>query len=114
MLVCLLLVAVLVRWVDRPDARWSFLAGLLCGLTAVLKPEIMFAGGIVMLTGFLLHGCRHGWPRAAVWVAWISGFTLPSGVFFVYFLFHFSLGEALAATGNAWLSAKSAAHVSNP
>jgi hypothetical protein len=109
-LVSLLLVAVLVRWLERPDVSTSVSAGLLCGLTAVLKPEFMLAAGIVMLAALLLHGWRHGAPKRSVWIAWFVGAVLPSLGFFAYFLSHLSPGEAFAATSNAWLSVTDGAH----
>jgi len=103
--VCVLLVAVLARWVDAPSVRASLLAGFLCGLTAVLKPEIMLAAGAVMLAALTLRWWRQGPPDRTIWLAWAGGAVLPSAGFFVYFLFHLPLGEALRAAGNGWLSA---------
>ena len=56
-LVCLLLVLTLSWWLDVPSAARAALAGLLLGLTVVLKPEIMLAAALV--TG---AAAPHGVP----------------------------------------------------
>ena len=109
-LVCLALVAVLARWLERPTVRTSAFVGGLVGLTAILKPEIMLAAGLLLLTGLVLHGWRHGWPRAAHWGALAVGLVVPSVGFFAYFLLSFPAGEALAVTAKAWLNVASSSH----
>src|SRR5438105_3626205 len=47
MLICLLLCLILVRAAENLTISRSFLAGGLLGLTAVLKPEFMLAGGLM-------------------------------------------------------------------
>jgi len=60
MLVCLLLLAGLVRWLDDATPRRSLLVGLLLGLTAVLKPEFMLAGGLVTIAAGLIRWRHRG------------------------------------------------------
>jgi len=69
-LVCLLLVIVLVRWLDRPTIASAAGAGCLFGLTAVLKPEIMLSAGLVTCAAILLGRMRSNplpVSQAAAW-----------------------------------------------
>lgn len=113
-LACLLLVTALGRWVEVPSVRRSWLAGVPLGLTLVLKPEIIFAGAVVTLAALALGWRRHGRPRGAVWLALAGGALLPSMGFLIYFSLHMSVGQAFAATGNAWLSLFGGTHTHIP
>src|SRR5205807_9303435 len=53
LLLCLLLAFALSAWIDRITGWRAFLLGLLLGLTALLKIEILFAAGIITLTGII-------------------------------------------------------------
>jgi hypothetical protein len=104
LLVCLLLVVVLVRWIDRTTAGGSFLAGGLLGLTLVLKPEIVLAGALVTVAAGLVRHRQRGPLSFRVWIAWIAGVFLPSAGFAAYFSRTSSWWEALAYSSRAWLS----------
>ena len=103
-LVCLALVMALGAWLERPTRPKSFIAGLLLGLTLVLKPEFILAGGAVTAVAFVLHWRRPGgitWRGGAIFAA---GALLPTAAFTVYFSRHFPLGEAVLGAGRAWAS----------
>jgi hypothetical protein len=103
-LTCLLLVLVLTRWVDNPTVRSSVLAGGLFGLTALLKPEIMFAAASMTLAAALVRWRYLGLPAARVAVAWAMASAIPTAAFTLYFSIFFDWGAALAAAGHGWLS----------
>ncbi len=66
------------RWVEEATLFRSFLAGGLLGLTAVLKPEIMLAGGLVTLAAVGIRSWqrrRLSFPGGA---AWAVGAILPT------------------------------------
>jgi uncharacterized membrane protein len=105
LLVCLLLVLVLVRWVEESALGWSFWAGLLFGLTLVLKPEIALVGGLSLLAAGLAK-CRLGTPPGARALAVMGcGAILPTLGFTVYFATHMPWMEAAGAACRAWLNA---------
>ncbi|HEY1792676.1 MAG TPA: hypothetical protein VGG34_07140 [Opitutaceae bacterium] len=115
MLACAALLLVLYSWLERP-ARWHApAAGLLFGVTAVLKPEIMLAAGVVTaaaLGAALLAGARPGWRQAALWAA---GAAAPTALFAAYFSLHVASGEAVAYSCRAWLNVvASTRYVSDP
>jgi hypothetical protein len=102
MLVGLLLVARLVAWVERPTAVRSFVVGGLWGLTAVLKPEIMLAAGLVMLAAIIMQRRRHqSWPPGAI-LAWAAGAVLPTVAFALFFSTQVPWASALALACRAW------------
>lgn len=107
LLVCLLLVAVLSGWMETATPRRSFVAGLLFGLSAVLKPEIVLAAGLV--TGVAYMGqrwFRRPLGRAAIG-AWLVGAVLPTAGFAVYFSTQVPWGQAGQFACRAWLNAAS-------
>ncbi|MGD1019430.1 MAG: hypothetical protein ABSA12_08935 [Verrucomicrobiia bacterium] len=104
MLILLLLVAVLMRWLAKPVNKWCPLAGFLFGLTAVLKPEIMLAAGLLTATAAVLHRRGAGRLTIAGLGAWAIGAVLPTLVFAGYFLRHLPVMEAWAAACHAWLT----------
>jgi hypothetical protein len=84
-LICLLLVMILVRWVEDATLRRSFVAGVLCGLTAVLKPEIMLAAGLITFTAVVVQWWHRKPLRLRTIIAWAGGAALPTLGFIVYF-----------------------------
>ena len=105
LLVCLALTAVLVSLLRRSGTGKSAVAGLLFGLTAVLKAEIILAGAVVVATAGLLHWRQHG-GRATLRLGWAfaAAALLPSVVFFAYFSRQLPASDALFSTGRAWLN----------
>jgi hypothetical protein len=113
MLVCLLLVAVLFRWVEEATPLRSFLAGGLFGLTAVLKPEIMLAGGAVTLAAMAIrHRQRKGWSLRGG-AAWAAGAILPTALFAAYFSTRVPFKAAVMMACRAWLNIASTAGYTN-
>ena len=105
MLACLLLVAVLSRWVEAATPGRSFLAGGLFGLTAVLKPEIMLAGGVVTSAAVAMRSWqRRPWSNRAT-VAWAVGAVLPTAAFAAYFATAVPWTTALKMACRVWMSA---------
>jgi hypothetical protein len=76
----------------------------LFGISAVLKPEILFAAGLVTLAACLVRW-RSGPPlRLADGAAWALGAVVPTAVFAIYFSLFEPWGAALAWACRAWLS----------
>lgn len=105
MLVLLLLLAVLGRWLERPGAGGAFLAGLLFGVTLLLKPEIILAAGVAGSVAWLLRRAAGGRLTGAELAAGIAGALLPTAAFAGFFARHFAPGEAVLAAGRAWANA---------
>ena len=103
-LVTLALTVALNRWREQPT-RWKCLgAGLLFGLTWVLKPEFMLAGGVVTTVAFVLARRRLGGLPSADLAVFIVGALAPTACFSAYFSRYFPLFEAVEAAGRAWSS----------
>ncbi len=102
MLVVLLLALIAVRWCRQKSPGLAFFLGLGGGLTAVLKPEFMLAGGLL---GFGALGLRW-WQRLHVSVAEYSlilcGLALPTMAFAAWFARGESWGAAFIHAGQAW------------
>lgn len=105
LLVCLLLVAMLPAWVEHATPRRSFLAGGLFGLSAVLKPEIVLAAGLVSLVAFAVQRWQRRPLRLAAIGAWIAGAMLPTAVFAIYFSTRVPWASAWGFACRAWLNA---------
>jgi hypothetical protein len=93
-------------------ARWKFfVAGLLCGVAVLLKPEIILAAGAVTAGAVLLLALKRfrllppaAWARAGG--LFLLGGVLP--MLLAALLFHvragFSWSESLADANNAWIT----------
>jgi len=103
-LVCILLVIALARWLDRPAVPPAALAGLLFGLTAVLKPEIMLSAGIVTGAALLLNRIQSKALPVSNAVAWVAAAALPTIAFCAYFSAHVPFRDALVFAGRAWIN----------
>ncbi len=110
-LVLLLLALALLKWVERPTGRRSFAAGLLLGITVVLKPEPLLAAGVATAAAGVLFilgrkgsplRFEHSVPR--IIAGWLLGTALPTLFFTAFFLRVMAIGEAFRAAGNAWLA----------
>ncbi len=105
LLLCLLLTFLLVRWVEDATPLRSFFAGTLLGLTALLKPEILFAAGAVT-TVAVIEKCRSSSRSSANAIAaWTIGALLPTAGFTAYFSNFFPFHQALLIACRGWLSA---------
>ena len=103
-LVLLLLLAVLARLIENSSRLDEFLAGLLLGLTSLLKIEIFFAALILTLAGFALCRQRERHIGVRSVVAWIAGSVLPTFLFLGWFLKNLPLRDALGAAGHVFLN----------
>jgi hypothetical protein len=101
-LVCLLLLGSLIRWLEEPGRRRSAVVGFLLGLTAVLKPEFMLAGGLLLGTVFLLRRQSGPSPGRAYLGSGVLGFILPTLFFVLWFALQLPFPEALRAATGAW------------
>ncbi len=104
LLVLLLLVAALERWRIHSNRFWSFSVGLLLGLTAMLKIEILLAAFLLVIAAAVLQwrlGRRldHGGL-----VAFLAGVLIPTLLFVGYFAGRLPPREAWAAAGHLWLN----------
>lgn len=104
LLVVLALTLVLVRWLEQPSASRSACAGLLLGLTAVLKPEFMLSGAVVTLAAVVLRLRSGGRPGARAVLAWSACLLLPTVAFWLEFARHMGWSDAFLAAGRAWVS----------
>jgi hypothetical protein len=104
LLVCLMLVAVLPAWVEQATVRRSFLAGGLFGLSAVLKPEIMLAAGLVTLATLAVQRWRRRPLGSGAVGAWAAGAVLPTAAFALYFSTQAPWRAALGMACRAWWS----------
>lgn len=101
LLACVALVYVMLRWRRRQSVGLAAAAGLLLGLTAVLKIECLVAAALVAAAGMLVRwGARQHttWREAA---AFGLGAVLPMAAFAVYFSFYLAWDDALATAAQA-------------
>jgi len=110
--VCLLLIVALTRWKRNPTLSWSFIAGFLFGLTTVLKPEFMLAGGLVTLAAILTGSRENIRSILGPIGAWAAGAVLPAIGFALFFGSVLPWKEALSATSHAWLGWVTASPIS--
>jgi hypothetical protein len=104
LLVCVLLALALGRWLAAPGPAWAATAGLLLGLSAVLKPEILLAAGAVTAGALWLGFRSAGIPKPSSVAAWAAGAAVPTASFWAYFAEHASAGEALRYACRGWLA----------
>ena len=104
LLVCLGLVAVLAAGVEQATVWRSFMAGGLFGLSAVLKPEIMLAAGLVTLAALALQRWSRRPLGATAVGPWAVGAVLPTAAFTLYFSTQAPWRAALGMAGRAWWS----------
>jgi hypothetical protein len=104
MLVCLLLVITLGPWVEKPSRPRMAAAGLLFGLGAVLKPEVLVAAGLVTGAAVVLAARRRNFPGVAGAALWIGCAALPSTAFWAYFSAYFPWRHALSISCRGWLT----------
>jgi len=103
LLVCLLLAIMLVRWVENATFGVSLCAGILFGLTFVLKPEIALAGGLSILVAWLAKYLYGNLPSACAMAIMALGTIFPTIAFVIYFAFFMPWTEAVRAACHGWL-----------
>ncbi len=103
LLVALALTLVLTRWVGKPTPSMTFVAGFLYGLSFVLKPEFILAGGLVSLVALLVRWRSYSRPGALSALAGIIGLILPTLGFTAYFSLFLPFRDAVSAACQAWL-----------
>ena len=112
-LVCLVLAFVLVRWIENATRAGSFLAGLLFGLTLILKPEFM-VGGAPLIAAAIPIRAWSGQPVRIVDLALMAlGALAPTLVFVAFFAHSMSLPDSVGAAGRAWVNALTPNRFSN-
>jgi hypothetical protein len=105
LLLCLALTFVLLKWRDKATPFRAFLAGAFLGLTALLKPEILLAAGLVTVAAAIAL-CRDGRrPSAATIAIWALGVLLPTAGFTAFFCLFLPFKEALSGACRGWLNA---------
>ena len=102
--VSLLLLWALAEWIQRISGKMSFLAGLCWGLTAVLKPEFILAGGFMVLAALVYRTCYFGFPAAKILLAAFLGVIVPTFLFTLYIATYLPVNVAFAAACHAWLN----------
>ena len=104
-LVCLALVPALGRWMARPGAARAVLPGLLLGLAAVLKAEILLAAAVVTVAAALIGGMRGRSRLAPSALAWAGGAAFPTLAFWAFFAAAMPILPALECACRGWLGA---------
>src|SRR6266404_4021904 len=104
MLISLMLCYGLFIWIKKPTPAGSFICGLLSGSTLVLKPEFIFAAGLMTCLAALARWCWQGLLGIKTVGAWMIGLLLPSALFAIYFVQFLPWTRALRVTSQAWLS----------
>lgn len=114
MLICLLLCFALFRWVESPTGARSFLAGLLFGVTVVLKPEFILASTVMTCLARLAYWKRHGLLKASALFYWATAALFPTALFSCYFSCFMPWDRAISASSRAWLNALDSSLSSDP
>lgn len=103
LLVTLALLSVLANWIVRPTLATSLLAGLLAGMSLLLKPEFMLSVTVLVAVALTLRWRYFALPKLSGIALMLSGSFIPSAVSFLYFLRYFPARQAFAWTGHAWV-----------
>jgi hypothetical protein len=104
LLTCVLLVLALGRWLSRPSAGAAFASGLLLGLAAVLKPEILLAAGAATVAAAAVRLARRPPIPWREGVPWFAGALAPTAAFWALFARTETPGRAFSYACRAWLS----------
>ena len=102
-LVCLALVTLLPDWIGRVSSGRAFAAGLLGGLTAVLKPEFMVAAAALVLAAVALKRRAVRLRPGEAW-ALVAGAVLPTAAFALYFSTRIPPWPALRLACRGWIN----------
>jgi hypothetical protein len=101
-LLLLLTAFVMVRWCRKPSRPLALLLGLCGGVAAVLKPEIMLAGGILGIAAFLVRERQGQRVGAAECALLLAGAALPTLGCAAWLARGESWKAALADSCHAW------------
>jgi hypothetical protein len=104
MLVLVLLVGLCFRFLQRPSRRYSAACGGLAGLTLVLKPEFVLAGGVVSAMTCALFFMRARGGAMRWFGSWLVGAMAPTLFFLLFFSRHLPLTDAWSAACRAWIN----------
>jgi hypothetical protein len=102
--VSLLLIFALAEWIQKPNIKISFIAGLCWGLTAVLKPEFILAGGLMVMGALAWRAYSYGIPAFKCIAIAFLGMVLPTVLFGLYIASYMPISSAFAAASHAWLN----------
>ena len=101
-LLLLLTAFVMVRWCRKSSRPLALLLGLCGGVAAVLKPEIMLAGGILAIAAFLVRERQGQRTGAAECALLLAGVALPTLGCAAWLARGESWKAALADSCHAW------------
>src|SRR6266496_2784158 len=113
-LICLLLCFALLGWVEKPTPARSFVSGLLLGGTIVLKPEFIFAAGVMTCLTALALWKSHSLPGVRLLSCWAIAALLPAALFTFYFTRFMPWTRAVSASSQAWLNVLNKSFNSSP
>ena len=114
MLICLLLCFALAALIKKTTLARSFFAGLLFGMTLVLKPEFILAAiALTVLAGLVHRKCADS-ASVGVFFSWTLGALLPTASFTFYFARFMPWSRAAAAASRAWLNALDTSLTADP
>jgi hypothetical protein len=102
MLLMLLTSFVAASWTKGRSPRYSFLLGLLGGLAAVLKPELMLGSAVLGFTALLLRYAQHRAVHAQEYLMLFVGTIFPTLAFTALFASAEPMTSAFAHACNAW------------
>lgn len=105
LLLCVLLLFLLVGWVQSASPARSAWAGLLLGMTAVLKPEILLAAGVITCAAAILRFRRGQSLSGSAIALWCAGALAPTFLFALYFSKTASWSRSIGLASRAWLNA---------
>ena len=103
-LICLILTALLPKWVRNASVKKSFWVGIMIGLTSILKPEFILTSGLMFGGAFVLRIKLYGVPSIRSILVGALGVVLPTFIFLIYFLSYLALKDAFFAACFAWLN----------
>ncbi len=102
MLLLLVTLFVAARWRRGPSAGMAFSLGLCGGMSAVLKPEFMLAGGVAGIAAFGLRYAERKRVTMLEFAMLAAGLVVPTLVFTAWFVRLEPLGGAFIDASRAW------------
>jgi hypothetical protein len=114
MLICLLLCFALAALIKKNTLSRSFFAGLLFGITLVLKPEFILAAIVLTVFAGLAYWKGGASLRPGMFFSWFLGALLPTAFFTFYFACFMPWSHAAAAASRAWLNALDTSLTADP
>jgi hypothetical protein len=102
LLLMLVTAFIAVRWCAKPSPALAFLLGLCGGLSALLKPEFMLAGGVLGIAALFLRHRQRQPPRLVEYALLLAGVALPTLGFTAWFARGESWKTAFIDSCQAW------------